>query len=99
MPAAEGHMLVTFAAVENAAADTDTVAGHIDQQLDDLKTYLAPLVASWVGEASTDYQALQSRWDSGAADLNHVLREIASILRTAHANYTRAESANASIWA
>ncbi len=98
MPA-EGHMLVTFGAVENAAADTDTVANHIDQQLDDLKTYLSPLVASWVGQASSDYQALQSKWDTSAADLNVVLREIGNALRAAHANYTQAESANASIWA
>ncbi len=94
----EGHMLVTFGAVENAAADADTVAGQIDRQLDDLKTYLAPLVASWTGQASADYQALQSRWDSSAADLGMVLREIANSLRTAHANYSRAETANASIW-
>ena len=98
MPA-EGRMLVTFAAVENAAGDTDTVANHIDQQLDDLKTYLSPLVASWSGQASTDYQALQSKWDSSAADLNAILREIANTLRAAHANYTQAEAANISIWA
>ncbi len=97
MPA-DGRMLVTFGAVENAAADADTVAGHIDRQLDDLKTYLSPLVASWTGQASTDYQALQSKWDASAAELNAVLREIANALRTAHANYTRAETANAAIW-
>lgn len=96
---AEGHVLVTFAAVENAAADADSIAGHIDQQLGDLKSYLAPLVGSWTGQASIDYQALQSRWDTSAADMNRVLREIAGALRTAHANYSRTESANASLWA
>jgi early secretory antigenic target protein ESAT-6 len=98
MPPA-GHMLVTFAAVENAAADADAVAGQIDQQLDDLKAYLGPLVASWAGQASSDYQALQARWDSSAAELNDVLRDIASALRTAHANYVTAENVNASLWA
>lgn len=97
MPA-EGHLLVTFGAVESAAADTDAIAGRIQGQLDDLKAYLAPLRASWSGQASADYQALQSRWDSSAADLGMVLREIANSLRTAHANYSRAETANASIW-
>ena len=94
----EGHMMVTFGAVENAAADVDTVAGHIDRQLDDLKTYLSPLVASWTGQASADYQALQAKWDAGAADLNTVLRQIANALRTAHGNYIQAENANAAIW-
>ena len=98
MPA-EGHVLVTFGAVEAAAADADTVANHIDQQLDDLRTYLGPLVASWTGQASADYQALQSRWDTSAAELNRVLRDIAGALRTAHGNYAQAEAANSSIWA
>ena len=98
MPA-EGRVLVTFGAVETAAADTDIVANHIDRQLDDLRSYLAPLVASWSGQASADYQALQSKWDASAADLNQVLRDIAGALRTAHGNYAQAESANASIWA
>ena len=95
---ADGRMLVTFGAVENAATDADTVAGHIDRQLDDLRAYLSPLVASWTGEASSDYQALQSKWDTSAADLNAVLRQIATALRTAHANYAQAETANTSIW-
>ena len=95
----EGHLLVTFAALEDAAAHADTVAGHIDQELDDLRAYLAPLVASWTGQAAADYHTLQARWDSSAADLNGVLRQIAGALRMAHGNYARAESHNASIWA
>lgn len=95
----EGHMLVTFGAVETAAGDTDTVASHMDQQLDDLKSYLSPLVATWSGQASTEYQALQSQWDRSASELNVILREIANTLRAAHANYTQAERANTAIWA
>ena len=92
------HMLVTFGAIDAAASDTDGVAGQIDQQLDDLKSFLAPLVASWTGQAATDWQALQSKWDSSAAELNQVLREIANNLRTANQNYGDAERANTSIW-
>ena len=94
----DGRMLVTLGAVEGAAADADNVAGHIDRQLDDLRSYLSPLVASWSGQAAGDYQALQSRWDTSAADLNSVLREIAAALRTAHANYSEAEAANTAMW-
>lgn len=95
----DGHMLVTFGAVDAAAADADTIAGQIDQQLDDLHAYLAPLVASWTGQASADYQALQQRWDTSAGELNTILREIGTALRTANSNYTSAERANASMWA
>ncbi len=95
----DGHMLVTFGAIDAAATDTDAIAAHIDNQLDDLKSYLAPLVASWEGQASGDYQALQAKWDTSAAELNQVLRQIATNLRTANQNYGDAERANAAVWA
>lgn len=90
---------VTFGAIDAAASDTDTIAGQIGQQLDDLKAYIAPLVASWTGEASTDYQALQSKWDTSATQLNDVLRQIATTLRTSNENYNSAEQTNKALWA
>lgn len=94
-----GHMLVTPAAIANGSADTETVAQHIDQLLDDLKAYLAPMVASWSGDASTDYNAEQARWDTAAGELNTILHEIATALGTAEGNYNSAESTNLGIWA
>ena len=94
----DGHMLVTFGAINEAAMDTDSIAAQIAQQLSDLKAYLAPLVASWSGEASADFQALQSKWDQSAEDLNQILRQISQSLRTAGDNYQDTERKNASIW-
>jgi WXG100 family type VII secretion target len=78
--------------------DTDSVASQIAQQMSDLKAYLAPMVASWSGDASSEYQALQSRWDASANDLNQVLRQMAQALRTAGDNYASTERKNSSIW-
>jgi WXG100 family type VII secretion target len=94
----DGHIQVTFGAVNEAAMDADAVASQIAQQLSDLKAYLAPLVASWSGEASSDFQALQAKWDAGANDLNQVLRQISQSLRTAGDNYLNAERTNKQIW-
>ena len=94
----DSHILVTFGAINEAAMDTDSVASQIAQQLSDLKAYLAPLVASWSGDASSEYQALQSRWDASANDLNQVLRQMAQALRTAGDNYSSTERKNSSIW-
>jgi WXG100 family type VII secretion target len=94
----DGHILVTFGAINEAAMDTDSVASQIAQQLSDLKAYLAPMVASWSGDASSEYQALQSRWDASANDLNQVLRQMAQALRTAGDNYSSTERKNSSIW-
>ena len=94
----DGHIQVTFGAVNEAAMDTDGIASQIAQQLSDLKTYLAPLVASWSGEASGDFQALQAKWDASANDLNQVLRQISQSLRTAGDNYLNTERTNKQIW-
>jgi early secretory antigenic target protein ESAT-6 len=94
----EGNIVVTFGAVNEAAMDTDAIASQIAQQLGDLKTYLAPLVASWSGEASGDFQALQAKWDASANDLNQVLRQISQSLRLAGEQYQAAEKANSSVW-
>jgi WXG100 family type VII secretion target len=95
---AEGQVIVNAQVLDEGASDTDAIAGQIEQQLGDLKGYLAPLVASWTGEASSDYQALQQKWNQSADDLNAVLREIASALRTASQNYVSGEHSNASMW-
>ncbi len=94
----DGHMLVTFPAVEIAATDVDTIANQIQKELEDLHTYLGPLVSSWTGGAAGDWQALQRRWNDSADTLNAVLHQISVALRTAHANYTATEATNASIW-
>lgn len=94
----DGHMLVTFGSIEAAASDTDQIAGQIDGQLDDLHSYLAPLVATWSGQASENYQGLQRQWDQSAEALNAILKEMAVAMRTANANYSSAEQANAGMW-
>jgi len=94
----DGSILVTFGAVNEAAMDTDGVASQIAQQLSDLKAYLAPLVASWSGEASSEFQALQAKWDGSANDLNQVLRQMSQALRLAGEQYQATEKANSSTW-
>lgn len=94
----DGRILVTFAAVNEAAMDTDSIATQISQQLSDLKSYLAPVTGTWSGEASTEFQALQAKWDASAGDLSQVLRQIAQSLRTAGDNYLNTERTNSSIW-
>ena len=77
-------MLVQFGAVQNAVTDITTVANRLDGSLDDLASYLAPLVATWEGQAATDWAALRQRWDNDAADMLAVLRDIGLAVQTAH---------------
>ena len=94
-----GEVFVTFGAVAQASSDARTTSTALNQQLADLKSYLAPLVASWEGQAATDYNAKQKQWDEAQAALNGLLAQIGTALDTSHSNYTQAENTNASMWA
>jgi early secretory antigenic target protein ESAT-6 len=89
---------VTFAALETAQTDVSGVAGRMTGQLEDLKRFLAPMVATWEGQAATDYQAKQRQWDAAAASLATVLGQIGVALGSANESYRQVEQTNAARW-
>lgn len=89
---------VTFGALSAAQADVAATSGRIRTQLDDLKKFLAPMVSTWTGQAAEDYQVIQRKWDTSAADLAQVLAQIGTALGAAHDNYRQTEQANAARW-
>ncbi|MHA6624548.1 WXG100 family type VII secretion target [Pseudonocardia sichuanensis] len=89
---------VTFGALEAARADVGGTATRISERLEELKRYLAPLVASWEGQAATEYRERQGQWDAAAADLAAVLAQIGVALGTANESYRQVEQVNAARW-
>ncbi|GAA0910640.1 WXG100 family type VII secretion target [Pseudonocardia zijingensis] len=89
---------VTFAALEAAQSDVSGVAGRMTTQLDDLKRFVAPMVATWEGVAAAEYRSKQREWDTAAANLAAVLRQIGVALGAANERYREAEEANAARW-
>ena len=94
----DGSVLVTFQAIEQAQSDVNTTVSSINSQMDDLKTYLQPIISTWVGSARDGYVNLQTQWNGAATDLNTVLAQIGNALGDAHQNYLSTESANAGTW-
>jgi WXG100 family type VII secretion target len=93
------EILVTFGELANAQQSVAQTAQRLNAQLDDLRRYLAPMVATWSGQAAQDYQAKQRQWDTSAADLNQVLTQIGVALGHANEGYQQVEQSNASRWA
>jgi early secretory antigenic target protein ESAT-6 len=93
------EILVTFGELENARSSIQTTWTNISREMEDLKRYLQPMVATWTGEAATAYQAHQAQWDRSAADLNQVLNQIGVALGTSNDNYQAGEAANRARWA
>lgn len=95
---AGGEVLVTFGEISNAQQSVANTSRNVGQQLDDLKSFLQPLVATWTGQAAEDYQFKQAQWDRSAAELNQVLSQVGVALGTANDNYQQAEQSNAARW-
>ena len=89
---------VTFGALEAARADVVSTAARISSRLDALRRAVAPLAATWAGQAADEYAARQRQWDTAAADLTRVLGDIGRALGDAESGYRATESANAALW-
>ncbi len=89
---------VTFGELGNAQQNVAGTSQRMTAQLEDLKRYLAPMVASWSGQAAADYQVKQRQWDTAAADLTAVLAQIGVAVGHANDGYQQVEQANARRW-
>lgn len=92
------QVLVTFAALAEAAQTIQSTYNNLNQKLNDLQSQLRPVVSTWSGAASENYQVQQQKWDQAQQDLNTVLQAIGKAVEAAHDAYTQTETANAKAW-
>lgn len=89
---------VTFGELANAQQNVARTSQQMTAQLEDLKRFLAPMVATWTGTAADDYNVKQRQWDTAAADLTAVLSQIGVAVGHANEGYQQVEAANARRW-
>jgi len=92
------QVLVTFAALAEAAQTIQSTYNNLNTKLQDLESQLKPVVSTWTGSASENYQVQQQKWNQAQTDLNNVLQAIQKAVESAHDAYNQTESANASSW-
>jgi early secretory antigenic target protein ESAT-6 len=83
---------IDFKRLAGTQQELAATVNKMNTTLTDLQEYIKPLTATWTGEASTQYQALQAKWDTSAADLNAVLGRITTALADAIAQMKAAEA-------
>lgn len=89
---------VTFAEIANAQTSIQQTSSSINQELEDLKSAISRLVATYTGQASEAYQAKQAQWDQAAAELNQTLHQISVAVGQANENYQSTEQMNVNRW-
>jgi WXG100 family type VII secretion target len=96
---ADGDLIrVNFTSVAAAADSIERIQRAIDGQLTQLRTYCNNATSQWTGGTRDAYTRLQGDWDTSAAELNRNLKDIATGVRTSHANFSSAESKNTQMW-
>ncbi|RKT57717.1 WXG100 family type VII secretion target [Saccharothrix australiensis] len=89
---------IDFGALGSAASDISGQAAKVQEELENLKSRINPVIAQWEGATSGAYQEVQAKWDTSAADLQQVLAAIGTAVASANDAYSAAEQKNTARW-
>ena len=84
--------------IDQGASDIQAVSLAMNNELDELKGFLASKIASWEGPAREAYSQAQGQWDTSFTHMQTVLAKASATVTTVGENYQTAEGANQSIW-
>jgi early secretory antigenic target protein ESAT-6 len=93
------EIYVEHARIETAATRLRAHKKTFDAVLGQLESDLAPMIATWSGEARDLYLAKKASWDRAALDLTVLLASIATLTEDAHAAYSTTVSELSDMWA
>jgi early secretory antigenic target protein ESAT-6 len=92
------NIKVQFGAVEEAGAQIDATAAKMDNELDTLRTNLAPLAEAYEGASKEAWYAVQQSWEQAQTELNQVLASIGSATKQAAQDYQTTEGNVGKLW-
>jgi 6 kDa early secretory antigenic target len=94
----EGHLVINFGSLAQAAQDINNAINTMEQQLSQAEQDAQPLIATWTGLAQEAYFARQAKWRAAANDLTGMLREIKGALEESASNFQSAEDRNRALF-
>lgn len=83
----DNGILSDHAGTHESANQVLQVAQRLQHSQSELEHKINTSLATWSGEAQTAYHALQKDWNRNAADLQNVLKQIATLMGTAADSY------------
>jgi 6 kDa early secretory antigenic target len=86
------EQLWNFAGIEGGSSEIQGSVATTAGLLDEGKGSLASLAAVWGGSGSEAYQAVQTRWDSTANELNQALQNLAQTISEAGQTMSQTEA-------
>ena len=92
------EIAVDFRALEEGEQGLRQAVDEIDHSLDELESYVVRLLDTWSGEAAEAYRAAQEEWDAAVTGMREDVRELHTLIVTAHGNHAGAVRTNRGIW-
>lgn len=89
----DDYIAVSFGTLEHLTTELDDILKQLNGQLDGLYKRLAPVVASWQGEARDVFLEELDKWDSSARDLQAAQKWLHEVVTRGHRGYAAAHSA------
>ncbi|UNO41063.1 WXG100 family type VII secretion target [Streptomyces sp. MST-110588] len=78
---------VTYAAVEQTAADIERAAKELQAELDKIWAAVKRVSNAWEGEAHQAFQAAERQWNSRASHIQSTLHQVSAKVRAGSADY------------
>ncbi|MET7654307.1 MULTISPECIES: WXG100 family type VII secretion target [unclassified Streptomyces] len=91
--APEEQITVSFAALQELAAELEDILKKLNEKLDALYGRVEPVVLSWKGETREVFVDKLDEWDRSAQDLEAAQKWLHDFVTTGHLNYTAAHRA------
>ncbi|KOG51990.1 hypothetical protein ADK76_33860 [Streptomyces griseoflavus] len=85
--AGDQNLRVTYAAVEQTAADIERSAKELQAELDKIWGAVKRVSESWEGEAHQAFQAAERQWNARASHIQSTLQQVATKIRAGSADY------------
>ncbi len=89
-----GEIKYNFGAIGDLTGGMMTKWSALNERLEDVKSAIAPLVATWQGEDSQAYQAKQAEWNSAQTELNSVLQSLIGSVNSGNQRMMEQEAMN-----
>lgn len=89
---------VDFGALSGGSDQIMASYRQLQSALETLEGQLAPMVATWNGQAREAYFTQKTKWESASIAMADILKSMGQAVADAHTNYSAAEQSNAKMW-
>ncbi|GAB2629911.1 hypothetical protein GCM10027168_71910 [Streptomyces capparidis] len=90
------ELKVTYASLDQAAADIRSAASDLRRQLDDLLGRVQRVAATWEGDTYQAFQATAREWSKRAEHIQTTLNDVATRVQSASGSYSATDKKTSS---